>query len=334
MTTTTIPTAITEFATQVRGALADLPPEEVEELTDGLEADLAEAYAEDLARELPDPEDYAGELRAAAGLPAPSPAAASGRSTPSLQDRWRSARATWADLLDAVRGTPAGARSLEVLAALRPIWWFARAWAATYSVLLVVGGSILLLPRGPVEVVVLVAAVLGSVALGLASLPAWGRVLVVLGNLLAVIVLLLAAGDRVAAPVDAVAMDVDPGYGYAQDLTGLYLDGQQVSNVHAYDAAGQPLTQVQLFDQDGRPLTTSVPGGSGCFDPDCLEIGLWAPAELVTGEEVLNVYPLSMVLAVWGADGVLQPKEGAVPAERDRPFIQVPAVQPVAEENQ
>jgi hypothetical protein len=69
MTTSTVTPEIAEFAQGVRAALADLPAEEVDDLTDGLEADLAEAYAEDLQRELPDPAAYATELRAAAGLP-------------------------------------------------------------------------------------------------------------------------------------------------------------------------------------------------------------------------------------------------------------------------
>jgi hypothetical protein len=65
----------------VRTALDDLSPEEVEELTGGLEADLDDALADagppgdslggqgDPAASLGDPEVYAAELRAAAGLP-------------------------------------------------------------------------------------------------------------------------------------------------------------------------------------------------------------------------------------------------------------------------
>ena len=39
--TTALPAQITAFAAAVRAALGDLPADEVEELTDGLEADLA-----------------------------------------------------------------------------------------------------------------------------------------------------------------------------------------------------------------------------------------------------------------------------------------------------
>ena len=78
MTTSTVTPEIVEFAQGVRAALADLPAEEVDDLTEGLEADLAEAYAEDLQRELPDPAAYATELRAAAGLPLRAKAAKTG----------------------------------------------------------------------------------------------------------------------------------------------------------------------------------------------------------------------------------------------------------------
>ena len=78
MTTSTVTPEIVEFAQGVRAALADLPAEEVDDLTEGLEADLAEAYAEDLQRELPDPAAYATELRAAAGLPMRTKGAKSG----------------------------------------------------------------------------------------------------------------------------------------------------------------------------------------------------------------------------------------------------------------
>jgi hypothetical protein len=65
----TITPQIASFAEAVRDALYDLPDEERDELTGGLEADLAEEYAEGHARDLPDPVEYATELRDAAGLP-------------------------------------------------------------------------------------------------------------------------------------------------------------------------------------------------------------------------------------------------------------------------
>jgi uncharacterized membrane protein len=60
---------ITEFAAAVRSALSDLGPDEADDLTDGLEADLTDRLADGDATELGDPAAYAEELRAAAGLP-------------------------------------------------------------------------------------------------------------------------------------------------------------------------------------------------------------------------------------------------------------------------
>ena len=64
------------YAAAVRRALAGLGPEQVEDLTDGLEADLAEALADeavagrgaDPVTRFGTPEEYAAELGAAAGL--------------------------------------------------------------------------------------------------------------------------------------------------------------------------------------------------------------------------------------------------------------------------
>ena len=61
------------YVPAVRAWLADLPADEVEELTAGMEADLAERAAESggpLGGLLGQPEAYAAELRSAAGLPA------------------------------------------------------------------------------------------------------------------------------------------------------------------------------------------------------------------------------------------------------------------------
>ncbi|TFD05650.1 hypothetical protein E3T29_13490, partial [Cryobacterium sp. TMT1-66-1] len=74
--TATTPQSIRDFALAVRAALNDLPADDVDDLTDGLEADLTEQAADvdagDAAApgfDLGDPVAYADELRGAAGLP-------------------------------------------------------------------------------------------------------------------------------------------------------------------------------------------------------------------------------------------------------------------------
>jgi hypothetical protein len=90
------------YVDEVRSGLADLDAEAREELTEGLVADLTELVAERGIGALPRPEEYADELRAAAGL---APATRRPLLAP---DWWRPA---W-----------------DVAVAALPTWWMARAW--------------------------------------------------------------------------------------------------------------------------------------------------------------------------------------------------------------
>lgn len=312
--TTTVPTEIASFATSVRAELADLPAEEVEELTEGLEADLAEAFREDLARELGDPAVYAAELRAAAGLPAPAAKTHRTSVTDTVRAFGRDSRAFVAD-------HPGLERAVAYVVSLRPAWWLLRAWAAW-----LVLGEVLGTGWGLSSLVVLVLFAIGSVALGLARRPRWVDAVVITGNVLAAVVVL---GMMASLPSSLTGSGYDDT-DYAVDASGVYLDGQQVTNVFAYDAAGQPITDVQLFDQDGRPLTTVVPGTNGCLDVDCVDVGFWSAMTLVTGEDVFNVYPLQMVEAQADDFGGYVPVPSAEPMTPVAPFIQVPALSSTA----
>ena len=86
-------TDVAQYAEAARAALADLGPDQVDDLTDGLEANLADALADDgrarrgsLFDEFGPPDVYAAELRAAAGL-APAGAQREGRCAPRLGPR-------------------------------------------------------------------------------------------------------------------------------------------------------------------------------------------------------------------------------------------------------
>ena len=126
------------YVLAVRAWLGDLPADEVEDLTAGMEADLAERAAESggpLGGLLGQPEAYAAELRSAAGLPRAS--------------RWwcRMPCRTepWTDRL---------ARDAHELVArhpwlreLRPTWWLARGAVAGWVLAAVLGtGRTVLLP--------------------------------------------------------------------------------------------------------------------------------------------------------------------------------------------
>lgn len=329
--TTALPAQITAFAAAVRAALGDLPADEVEELTDGLEADLAEAYAEDLARELPDPVSYAAELRGAAGLPTPAPQRGRlGAIAAQVAD-------LGADVRRSLRANPASAALLDFLVTLRPAWWIVRAWAAYQCFGAVFGFEGDLLPRDLVQAVLLIVLVAGSVFLGLRAWPVWVRGLIAAGNVIAVVATLAALtqvpthDDLAQAWTDSSGpYDDGYGYGYAEsDGTGVYLDGDEVTNIFAYNARGQALHGVQLFDQDGRPLTTSVPGGNGCLEKDaetqeCLTPGAWMPDLLETGAQAWNVFPMKMAESSF--EDPTKPVEGAVAQDRPAPFLKVPAL--------
>ena len=266
--------AVAAFVAKVRSRLADLTEEEREELVGGLEADLAERLAEGEG-DLGDPDAYAAELRAAAGLEA-------------RPRRWALRRPTGprrplvdhvGELLDGLRGDwerwvakdPRVAEGWVVVQALRPAWWVLRAWVAI---------QLLDLLMGPVEkptllpslgsqlasVVLLLAAVVGSTLLGLGRL--WPRAvahhpraarLVLLGlNGFAVVVLPVVASSF----PDAWSSHQLANGGYYADARedhgpGLMAGNRYVRNVFAYDAQGNPLTGVQLYDQKGRPLVVN-----------------------------------------------------------------------------
>ena len=327
MTTSTVTPEIAEFAQGVRAALADLPAEEVDDLTEGLEADLAEAYAEDLQRELPDPAAYATELRAAAGLPMRTKAAKGGVLS-GLAQSWRDTRA---DLAIAIRRNPALATVLDFLAELRPVWWVARAWLAAWLVAAIFGNE-----RGfgmaGTWWLVLVAFVVVSVQ--------WGRghwrgkgvpALIAIGNVVAVAVLL---------PVLAIApgqgQNSDYGIGYEDGLSdsaesvqdGRLMSGSTpVTNIYAYDASGKLLRDVQLFDQRGEPLSPYYAGSDDdqCADDTCST--LVQPNRLETGEPVFNVFPMGTVAAQWDDEAERTvPKPGATPVVPKAPFLKVPGL--------
>jgi len=106
MTTAVLLDHVSAYAAAVRSHLADLSPEQVEDLTDGLEADLAEAL-EDREGPVVTGEIPIGRAAAAAGIPAP-PGAAPGASMIDLTRRFGLAAAYAAELRAVAGVEPAG----------------------------------------------------------------------------------------------------------------------------------------------------------------------------------------------------------------------------------
>lgn len=261
-TTTDLRPEVAQFLARVEEHLLDLPATEREEVLGGLAADLDELVGERGSAALGDPETYAAELRAAAGLPAPTPTAAAvrpvstGRGPAAVREAGRdlldAVHGGWDRLLDAAPGDPRG-----FLAALQPVWWMLRgvvAWVLAQELRgpwLVVSGA---------WVTVLVVLVVGSVQLGRG---AWRlgdlvrrslllRVAVVGLNLLAV-ALLPGAADRIAWQVAeqrawqygvATGDDGDPGTG-TEVVTWR---GRQACELEVLDARDRPVEGGYVLD--------------------------------------------------------------------------------------
>lgn len=311
MTTSTVAPEIVRFAEGVRAALADLPADEVDELTDGLEADLAESLAEDLRRTLPDPVAYAAELRLAAGLPVRQP---SRGSLARLSGTWRDARDGMADV---IARNPSLGDLADFVRALRPVWWVLRALIATWVLAMFFGDGGTFGLYGAMWIV-LAAFVVISVQWGRGRWAFPGlRGVVIVGNVIAIL----------AVPAMASAgwwgsESYPYGYTAGPPPSGLSMDGQPLDNVYAYDATGNPISGVQLFDVDGKPLLPYRDVDSQIQQ---------APATLETGEKVYNVYPLAVTLMRWDENGQLVPDPTPVPSKAasyaNGPFLKVPAVQ-------
>ena len=130
------------YVTAVRSWLSDLPSDEVEDLTAGMEADLDERAAETgdrLGALLGEPEAYAAELRAAAGLaPRVVPVVGAGAAGPGLVEA----------LVTLLRARADGILTRwPWLRELRPTWWLARGAALGWLLSMWTGtGRTVLLP--------------------------------------------------------------------------------------------------------------------------------------------------------------------------------------------
>ncbi|MBD7919230.1 hypothetical protein H9657_13215 [Cellulomonas sp. Sa3CUA2] len=295
------------YAAQVRAALADLGQEQVDDLTDGLEVNLADALADDgrahrgsLVDEFGTPEAYAAELRSAAGL------AAAGRHERTesaframLLAPWREANDVIRTGLARLRGTRWFPGVEDLLVALRPAWWVLRGWALAHLVLQLVGAEPypFWVPSSSGGWVLMILAVVASAQWGRGEWragPRWDRVLEVLSRVLAlaalILVLTLPGAQRNDVAMAAAWVDTP-----AED--GVFVAGEQASNLFVYDADGNPVDGAQVFDQQGRPVTTEPDGGTPWLQQEYWPDGADEPLLHVgvpgsNGQTRWNVFPL------------------------------------------
>lgn len=295
---------VTAFVAAVRAQLDDLTADEVDELTDGLEADLNDTLTDtgtSPEEQLGDPAAYAAELRSAAGLP---PRAVHGGERLGAVDRLRRSADEAMAGVRSQRWWP-GVRDFVVT--LRPAWWALRGLVAVSGVVVVLGmeGSLLL------ALVLGLAAVVASVELGRRRIadrtPAW-RSLIAVGNALAVVgvwVVVVSGGlppqlgSHVVEGADAGGLppqsDSHVIEGPDATGTGVSLDGQEVINIYPFDSEGRPLSGVQLYDQDGRRLSVDGSGRELDYTVDGRGRSLTVvqvPAVDASGQQRWNVFPL------------------------------------------
>lgn len=342
MTATAVLDHVHAYALAVRAHLGDLPPDQVEDLTDGLEADLAEALqdaprggtdepsgAVDLERRFGHPAAYATELRTAAGL---APRAQAG-AVPRRRSPLRALRTRWDETVRAVEQSPAGPVLVGLTPSLRPLWWVLRGWVwfvvlgAVGGVLLGTYGGSLFVPDGGrwlgLLALVTVSFLLGARAPALRRGGRLVRGASVAAAVLALPLLMGLLGDlgRLAAPPEAADVWVPED--------GVWVEGQQVENLYAYDAEGRALDGVQLFDERGRPVVaTGQEGWLQQYVDGLDEEWLFAPTTGAGGRTLWNVYPLVGAPAddwEWGDDG--PELRGQQPAAPPAPFARAAAVE-------
>lgn len=342
MSTTTIDARIRGYAQAVRLHLADLGPDVVDELTDGLEADLADAVADrsagiadadgdaptlDLAAVFGTASDYAAELRSAAGLPeAGDPARARG-----LQARARRLRTEWLRVCEPLTSSATWARLRDFALSLRPAGWVARGWilAALLDAAVRDDGWHSLVPRHEVALFWYLVAVVISVQWGRGKwMPwRWVKVLTLVATVAAFLGILPMA-DATTSMMRA-ARQPSPAAQLGVGSHGVIVDGERVQNIFPFDAEGRPLENVQLFDERGRPILTQAHWDSQWIVlPDGSWGTMWGTAT-DDGQTRWNIFPLLALPdgdIFWGPDGT--PAPGTEPLRPSWPFRLAPATVP------
>lgn len=303
--------------------LADLPAEERGELLDDLAAHLAaleeEGGGDDrpYAVRLGPADDYAAELRAAAGLPA--------RTDPPADRPWVPLAAV-RRAAQQLSATKAGREVVAFLPLLVPAWWVLRGYLVVFLLALVEGNGLrgaVLLDVGPgtlVGLVLLVGAVVASVRLGRHPLSRPARTGLRLVEIVLVLWTLLALGAS-GSGVQYVYAD-DPVPTTAQEPFPLLSTSGPVTDVFPYSAEGVPLEGVLLYDQDGRPLRV---GAQQWWADECGRTLL--PPQAADGVPVDFSYPQRYVLdggTLYGGP----PAPGQCRVELPRPDVPLPVFPP------
>jgi hypothetical protein len=242
---------VAAYLAAVRSSLRDLPEAERDDLVAEVEASLVESAVEggSITARLGPPEEFAAELRAAAGL-----------HETTRPERAPSRVALFVERLGA---DPRVARLRSLGVELAPIWWVARGYLAVGAIAYVLdtGWSSRhpIVPRiGSAETgLALVAlAIVASVWIGLRMRrhgSPFPRFVAALNAALVVATLPVAL-----EVTDTSTHDMLVAMAYAptpmQQQVGLTYDGRRVDNIYPYSRDGKLLHDVLLYDGSGTPI--------------------------------------------------------------------------------
>lgn len=287
------------FAAEVRSNLTDLPTDELDDLLDGLGGDLAERLAD--GDELGDAAQYADELRQAAGLPPRetateiAPQLTFGERMGEWIDAKRAATSAW------FAATPARAGFRDFAVTLKPLWWVIRAMVVCWAALAFFGHPMVNgFQVSPIALALNAFAIIVSVQWGRGKwLPnTFLKVTYTVARVAAVVLLLPAlmlSWSMLTSPnIDYV--EASPSY-----LPGLHTNGEQVTNIFAYDCEGNLLDSVRLYDQNGNPLETTLvddwadngPMAPEFWDDETQEQVTMNFNPIAADAEAWNVFPLT-----------------------------------------
>ena len=259
---------IKAFAEAVREELADLPKREIQDLTDGLEADLAEKLAEegvDFANL--SAAEYAAELREAAGV-APKTNLFSWTALSHDFIEWANKNAFRKSIYD-------------FAFSLRPAWWVLRATVA-YVIFTTLAMS-------QISIWLLLALVLISVQ--------WGRkkwltqkffsVILIPLNILAA-VLLIPTQSIVSSRIDEY-YSMQEMLGNLPAIDGLRLHGAPVNEIKAFDSTGTQVEGLTFEDAEGNQLLPSETTPGAIQVPNITGLGIKDLQTVVTDAGINNV---------------------------------------------
>jgi hypothetical protein len=247
MSSVTIDMEIKSYIAALERYLDDLPEEDRRELLEDLEQHLNEVAAEGegtLRERLGEPEAYAAELRATAGLPV----------------RNASKRTRFVDAITRPLRHPALLPVRDFLPELRPGWWVLRGYIGVLALDALVGSHVrsgfMLLPNfGSSQLwglCVIAVAIFVSVQLGRNARTPVFKWVSIAANVAGALTIFWMLSYPPVSDVEYVS----EGPSFSPVLT--HPDGSEISNICAYSSNLRPLKNVLLYDQNGKPIDNTA----------------------------------------------------------------------------